>query len=298
MKRDHLLWWPIIGIVLLIIYLGIQRWQSIQYQSERDKFKEKTRTVKIYDKREMAIDSLQSSRLFGIKLGGDVIELISGLNNFEPTDEEYKNWFDPSGLIKGTKKDYFNTFQYSVLLNDFISRNGKALDWLFLYQNDDFSKYYVEYNPYSKEISAVIASLKKEYTDHETCVKNLRPYVNLIVERIKKDNPDENLIIDDRFFPKLNGKENFPILWFKYKNKKNLSDTFVLHLKAFCGLNNESIIMLEAPMLQIDHKTYKRVLDDVSKNLRIISEKKDLKLKEKFIEDANKEKSKINKSGL
>ena len=48
----------------------------------------------------------------------------------------------------------------------------------------------------------------------------------------------------------------------------------------------------------MDHKTYKRVLDDVSKNLRIISEKKDLKLKEKFIEDANKEKSKINKSGL
>tara|TARA_B100001057_G_scaffold481844_1_gene556363 strand:- start:1179 stop:2075 length:897 start_codon:yes stop_codon:yes gene_type:complete len=296
-KRDHLLWVIIITILCTVGYLGYERHSLIK---EKEKIKESQKKEKenqdkqISHKALMTLNSLRTSRLFGVQLGNNAIKLISGLNNWEPTDEEYLNWFESNGLLKGTKDNLFNNLQFSVPLNDFITSNREnALDWLVLYQNDDFSKYYIEYNPFNKKISAIIGSLKKEYIDFKSCVEDLRPYANVIAEGIKNDNPDENLIIEDRFYHTINGSMNYPIIEFKYKKfRHQLNDMHILSLRGDCSFrNNASSIILESPELKIDLETYRKIF-------KILNERKELNLKKEFNDKANEKEEKIDKSGL
>ena len=288
MKRDHLLWGVIILILGSVIYFGVERYVSIQKkESLKESLKEAEKEAELKQTQTTAYN-LEVSKLFGIKLGDSAIRLISGLNNLEPTDEEYLNWFEPSGLLKGTNSDFLNLGEFVLKLNDFIS--GETLDWLVLYQNKDFEDYYIKYQPYGDyKITSIIGSLKKGTINYGDCVKALRPYATVIAERIKKENPDKHIIIEDNFFPEIEGEPNSAQIVFKYKKKKSYLDgTWILSLKPYCR-DYKPYIELAASRLKIKLKTYRQIW-------KKINEQKELDYKKEFDDKANE--SKINKSGL
>ena len=286
MKRDHLLWVIIITILCTVGYLGYERHSSIKKEEARIKAEE----IAEIKQSQTTFDNAVASRLFGITLGDSAIKLISGLNNWEPSDKEYNKWFEPSGLLKGTKNDFLSLGEFTLKLNDFIS--GETLDWLVLYKNRDFEDYYIKYQPYGDyKITSIIGSLKKGARYYDDCIKDLRPYATVIIERIKKENPDKHIIMEDMFFPEIEGKHNYAKVVFKYKKRKSFLDgKWILRINSYCREYN-SYIELAAPSLRIELKTYQQIM-------KRINEKKELDLKKEFDETAKESKPEIDKSGL
>jgi hypothetical protein len=286
MKRDHLLWIIIITILCTVGYLGYERHSSIKKEEARIKAEE----IAEIKQSQTTFDNAVASKLFGITLGDSAIKLISGLNNWEPSDKEYNKWFEPSGLLKGTKNDFLSLGEFTLKLNDFIS--GETLDWLVLYKNRDFEDYYIKYQPYGDyKITSIIGSLKKGARYYDDCIKDLRPYATVIIERIKKENPDKHIIMEDMFFPEIEGKHNYAKVVFKYKKRKSFLDgKWILRINSYCREYN-SYIELAAPSLRIELKTYQQIM-------KRINEKKELDLKKEFDETAKESKPEIDKSGL
>jgi len=289
MKKDHLLWGVIILIFCSFVYFGFERHASIKKEEARIKAEE----IAEIKQSQTTFDNAVASKLFGIKLGDSAIKLISGLNNWEPSDKEYENWFEPSGLLKGTKNDFLSVAEFTLKLNDFIS--GETLDWLVLYKNKDFENYYIKYQPYGDyKITSIIGSLKTSHRDYDKCVKALRPYATVIAERIKKQNPDKHIVMEDMFFPKIDGEHNYAKILFKYKKRKSYLDgKWILTLQSHCNpfSDGKSYIELKAPSLRIELKTYQQIM-------KRINEQKEIDLKKEFDENAKEAKPEIDKSGL
>ena len=289
MKKDHLLWGVIILILGSVIFFGLERHTSIKKEEARIKAEE----IAEIKQSQTTFDNAIASKLFGIKLGDSAIKLISGLNNWEPSDKEYVNWFEPSGLLKGTRNDFLSATEFILNLNDFIS--GETLDWLVLYKNRDFEDYYIKYQPYGDyKITSIIGSLKRRYRDYDECVTALRPYATVIVERIRKENPDKHIVMEDMFFPKIDGEYNSAKILFKYKKRRSYLDgKWILTLQSHCNpfSDGKSHIELKAPSLGIELKTYQKIM-------KRINEQKEMDLKKEFDENSKEAKPEIDKSGL
>ena len=295
MKKDRLLWDSILTLILLVFFWGIDRWASIQKKEDQIKAKKEAELKQT----RITFDNLESSKLFGIKLGDSAISLILQLKYYGTplykevwTSEDYEKIMDPSGLLTGTKINFLSNSEFVIKLNDFFRPN--AHDGLFINKNDDFLDYYIKYQPYGNaKITSIIASLKTVNTDHDQCVKDLRPYASVIAERIKKENPDKHIIIKDNFFPEIEGQRNHAQILFKYnKNKSYLDGKRALRFDGWCwSSKRHPIIELSAPRLKIELKTYQQIM-------KKIKDQKELDLKNEFNENANEDKTKIDKSGL
>ena len=291
MKKDKLVLWSILVVILLAFYWGFERFSSIKKEEARIKALE----IAEIKQSQTTFDNAVASRLFGITLGDSAIKLISGLNNWEPSDKEYNKWFEPSGLLKGTRNDFLSATEFTLKLNDFIS--GKTLDWLFLNKNKDFENYYIKYQPYGDyKITSIVGSLKNRPTPslYGKCIKALRPYATVIAERIRKENPDKHIVMEDMFFPKIGGEYNNAKILFKYKKRRSYLDgKWILSLQSHCNTftDGKMHIELKAPSLGIELKTYQQIM-------KRINEQKEIDLKKEFDENAKEAKPEIDKSGL
>ena len=286
MKKNIILW-SAFSFILLVFVWGIINHLNIK---EKEKIEE-AKKLRELEKKEKILNNLETSRLFGISLGSSAIQLISGLNNFEPTDKEYYEWFEPTGILKGTLTNTLGRF--SLRLNDFIS--GKTLDWLFLYKNKDFDNYYINYQPYGDyKITTIFASLKKYHPSYEECIKALRPYATTISERIKKENPDDSVVVEDLFFPKIKGASNSAKIIFKYNKPRDyLDQKWILTISAYCGSYNDkkNYLQLNAPRLAIQYNTYQKIMKEINKQ-------KEIESRNKFDEEADQNESSLDKTGL
>lgn len=293
MKRDHLLYGIIILIIGSFIYLGVERWASIQKKEDQIKA---DRQSEIKANR-LINKGLESSSLFGIRLGDSAVALRLSLEFGKPKSgnswggEYIDKVIEPTGLIKGTNKNS-GANDFTLKLNDFIDpsiHNG-----VFIYLNDDFENYYVKYQPYGTgKIYSIMASLKTEWKSdgYETCVKDLRPYALAVAERIKKENSFERIVMVDNFYPKIDGEHNFPKILFQNNIFKSTGEN-ILSIKGVCQSSTREVILeLTANRNGVPFKKWQAIM-------KKIRDQKEVDLKKEFNEDANKEKSKINKSGL
>ena len=294
MRRDHLLWGIIILILGLVIYFSVEREASDKKkvdQIEADRQSE-IKANRLINK------GLESSSLFGIRLGDSAVALRLSLKYGRPksgnswSSEYVDKIIEPTGLIKGTEANRLGSFGFTLKLNDFIDpsiHNG-----VFIYLNDDFEDYYIKYQPYNTgKIYSIFANLKTEgkLDTYETCVKNLRPYAVAVAERIKKENPFEEIVVEDRFYPKMNGEHNNPQIFFKNITFSKATPEFILTINGRCELGNiKYFLELTAQKNGVPYKKWEAIMDK-------IKDQKELDLKKEFNNDANKEK-KIDKSGL
>jgi hypothetical protein len=292
MKRDHLLYGIIILILGSFIYLGVERWASIQKKEDQIKA---DRQSEIKANR-LINKGLESSSLFGIRLGDSAVALRLSLEYGKPKSgnswgsEYIDKVIEPTGLIKGTNKNS-GAYDFTLKLNDFIDpsiHNG-----VFIYLNDDFENYYVKYQPYGTgKIYSIMASLKTEWKSdgYETCVKDLRPYALAVAERIKKENSFERIVMVDNFYPKIDGEHNFPKILFQNNIFKSTGES-ILSIKGVCQSSTREVILeLTAVRNGVPFKKWQAIM-------KKIRDQKELDLKKEFNEDANKKK-KIDKSGL
>ena len=295
MKKDKLVLWSILVVILLAFYWGFERFSSIKKEEARIKAEE----IAEIKQSQTTFDNLESSKLFGIKLGDSAISLILQLKYYGTplyknvwTSNDYEKIMDPSGLITGTKINFLSMGEFAIRLNDFFRPN--ANNELFINKNEDFLDYYIKYQPYGDaKITSIIASLKTENTDHDQCVKDLKPYASVISERIKKENPNPHIIMEDNFFPEIEGKHNHAQILFKYKKTKSYLDgKRALRFDGWCWSSKRNpYIELSAPRLKIELKTYQKIM-------KKINEQKELDSKKEFDENAKEAKPEIDKSGL
>jgi len=292
-KNRNLLWGTIIIIVCFFGYLNIDRW--ISKQKKEDQI-EADRQLKI-EKYDLINKKLETSTLFGIKLGDSAVALRLSLEYGKPKSgnswgsEYIDKIIDPTGLIKGTDKNS-GAYDFTLKLSDFIDpsiHNG-----VFIYLNDDFEDYYIKYQPYGTgKIYSIMASLKTEWKSDgfESCVKDLRPYALAVAERIKKENIFfKEIVVVDKFYPKINGEHNFPKILFQNNIFKSTGEN-ILSINGICQSSTREVILeLTAVRNGVPFKKWSAIMEK-------IREQKELDLKKEFNEDANKKK-KIDKSGL
>ena len=164
-------------------------------------------------------------------------------------------------------------------------------------KNKDFENYYIKYQPYGDyKITSIVGSLKNRPAPslYGECIKALRPYATVIAERIRKENPDKHIVMEDMFFPKIDGEYNNAKILFKYKNRRSYLDgKWILSLQSHCNpfTYGKMHIELKAPSLGIELKTYQQIM-------KRINEQKEIDLKKEFDENAKEAKPEIDKSGL
>ena len=294
MKKDKLVLWSILALILLAFYWGYERLSSIKKEEERIKAEKE---FEIY-KESKIFERLESTSLFGIKINDSAIALLLDFKHYGTslkkevwTKEDYSKIMDETGLLKGTKINFIGPPNFTLKLNDFFDpniHNGVLIDL-----NENFEDYYIKYQPYrSGKISTVLASLKTEYVDHNKCVKDLRPYANTILERIKFQNPNKDIIIKDYFYPKINGKFNYPSISFGYKYNLNAFGDTVLTIRGRCSPSlKKAFIEIEASAQSVDLDRHR----DIMKKIR---EQKELDFKNEFNNSAKEAKPEIDKSGL
>jgi hypothetical protein len=294
MRRNHLLWGVIILILGSFIYFGVERWASIQKKEDQIKA---DRQSEIKANR-LINKGLESSSLFGIRLGDSAVALRLSLKYGRPksgnswSSEYVDKIIEPTGLIKGTIVNRAGAFGFTLKLNDLIDpsiHNG-----VFINLNDDFEDYHIIYQPYGTgKIYGIFASLKTEggRDTYETCIKRLRPYAVAVAERIKKENPFEEIVVEDRFYPRIDGEYNRPQIFFKNITFSKATPEFILIINGWCEIkNNKPTLELIAQRNGVPFKKYSAIM-------KKIRDQKELDLKKEFNDDANKEK-KIDKSGL
>ena len=294
MKKDKLVLWSILAVILLAFYWGYERLSSIKKEEERIKAEKE---FEIY-KESKIFERLESTSLFGIKINDSAIALLLDFKHYGTslkkevwTKEDYSKIMDETGLLKGTKINFIGPPNFTLKLNDFFDpniHNGVLIDL-----NENFEDYYIKYQPYrSGKISTIFASLKTEYIDHNKCVKDLRPYAEVILERIKFQNPDKEIIINDKFYPKINGKFNYPLITFGYKYNLNAFGDIVLVIRGRCSPSlKKAFIEIEATSQSVDIDKYRVVM-------KKIREQKELDFKNEFTNSAKEAKPEIDKSGL
>ena len=294
MKRNKFILWSILALILLAFYWGYDRFSSIKKEEERIKAEKE---FEIY-KESKIFERLESTSLFGIKINNSAIALLLDFKHYGTslkkevwTKEDYSKIMDETGLLKGTIINFMGSTNFTLKLNDFFDPN--IHNGVLINLNENFEDYYIKYQPYqSGKISTVLASLKTEYVDHNKCVKDLRPYADIILERIKFQNPNKDIIIKDYFYPKINGKFNYPSIRFGYKYNLNAFGDTVLSIRGRCSPSlKKAFIEIEATAQSVDLDKYRAIM-------KKIREQKELDFKNEFNNSAKEAKPEIDKSGL
>jgi len=291
----------LIFIIIVILLFGFFFFWVVNKEIKSEKILEKRN----YDKK-IALN-LRNSKLFGIKLGDDALSLLFQLKSLGSTYGNLDKVMEPSGLLKGTRFDFLMGTDFSILLNDFIDETtmeqqvkdceklyeeiGKIKDEYScikpIQKNKNISKYYIKYHPYGdKKISSIVGSLDNTNKDTDLCVKDLKPYANIIAKRIKKENPDENIVKEDNFYPKEYKGNQFPQIKFKY------NDNIILTINGYCYVNlKESFIGISSPLLSPTIHVYWKIIKE-------LKDEKELDLKNNFDEDVKNKESLIETKGL
>ncbi len=252
---------------------------------------------------------LYSSKLFGIQINKEADILLFSLQDIAASYGNIDKVYQDSGLLKNTVKFFLSGSAYSVQLNDFINDAGIEEQRQFcidLYnniskkiteedclrpinKNKDFSEYHIKYHPYGYKIWSIIGKLNKNFETKKECIQKLKPYANILSKKIRDTNSNENIIVEDKFYP----NEKFPKISFNIDTKtfsKRKITLTILTIEAHC-LDKASYISLNAPLLKPSYE----VFSEIEQKIR---EKKKLNIKENFDEKAKEQEKSIDTQGL
>jgi len=168
---------------------------------------------------------------------------------------------------------------------------------------DNFKfKTLVAYNDYDeiikdKNINAIyIATLNnthfdliKNFENKKECIQNLKPYANVLFNKIRETNSNDDIIIEDKFYP----NEKFPKISFNIETRtfnKKKGNLTILTIGGHCK-DKGSYISLNAPLLKPSYE----VFSEIEQKIR---DKKKLNIKENFDKEAKEQEKSIDTQGL
>lgn len=291
----------IIGIIIFIL-LFFAFGKYVQYSENQKIYKE------ISDKNERQskiISGLYSSKLFGIQLQQQADIFLFSIQNIASSYGNRNKVYQDNGLLKNTENLFF--YDYSIKLNPFINddgmedtkqscvdmykklerKNPEELCIKPIIKNDYFTDYFIKYHPYGYRIWSIIGKSNNTFENKEKCVQNLKPYANILMKKIRNENPSDRIVIEDKFYP----SESIPIIRFLYKSESNNQKVTILSIEGNCINKNSSTISLYAPLLQPN-------IDDLKNIRKQIIEKKQLNQKEDFDNNVKEKEKSIDTKGL
>ena len=291
----------IIGIIIFIL-LFFALGKYVQYSENQKIYKE------ISDKNERQskiISGLYSSKLFGIQLQQQADILLFSIQNLASSYGNKNEVYQDNGLLKNTENLFF--YDYSIKLNPFINddgmentkqscvnmykklerKNPEELCIKPIIKNDYFTEYFIKYHPYGYGIWSIIGKSYNTFENKEQCVQNLKPYANILMKKIRNENPSDRIVIEDKFYP----SESIPIIRFLYKSESNNQKVTILSIEGNCINKNSSSISLYAPLLQPN-------IDELKNIRKQIIEKKQLNQKEDFDNNVKEKEKSIDTKGL
>ena len=221
-------------------------------------------------------------------------------SSYGNTDKVYQD----NGLLKYTENLFYS--DYSVKLNLFVNDEGiestkqSCVDMYTklekenpeklcikpIIKNENFSGYYIKYHPYGYRIWSIIGELIKNHSSKKECVKDLKPYANILMNNIKKLNSSERIIVEDKFYP----TERNPKIIFSYKSEFYNNTTSIIIIEGVCK-NNSSYISLSAPLLRPNADELKRIRKQIIEN-------KKLNEKNEFDKNVSEKEKSIDTQGL
>ena len=298
MKKNYIKW--IIGFIIIVIiyivsgllYIEIEKRNNIKEISEK-----RERQVKI-------TKGLYNTKLFGIKLQQETDILLFSIQNIASSYGNTDKVYQDNGLLKYTENLFYS--DYSVKLNSFVNDEGiestkqSCVDMYTklekenpeklcikpIIKNENFSGYYIKYHPYGYRIWSIIGELIKNHSSKKECVKDLKPYANILMNNIKKLNSSERIIVEDKFYP----TERNPKIIFSYKSEFYNNTTSILIIEGVCK-NNSSYISLSAPLLRPNADELKRIRKQIIEN-------KKLNEKNEFDKNVSEKEKSIDTQGL
>ena len=291
----------IIGIIIFIL-LFFAFGKYVQYSENQKIYKE------ISDKNERQskiISGLYSSKLFGIQLQQQADIFLFSIQNIASSYGNRNKVYQDNGLLKNTENLFF--YDYSIKLNPFINdagmedtkqscvdmykklerKNPEELCIKPIIKNDYFTDYFIKYHPYGYRIWSIIGKSNNTFENKEQCVQNLKPYANILMKKIRNENPSDRIVIEDKFYP----SESIPIIRFLYKSESNNQKVTILSIEGNCINKNSSTISLYAPLLQPN-------IDELKNIRKQIIEKKQLNQKEDFDNNVKEKEKSIDTKGL
>ena len=296
--KNYIKW--IIGFIIIVIiyivsgllYIEIEKRNNIKEISEK-----RERQVKI-------TKGLYNTKLFGIKLQQETDILLFSIQNIASSYGNTDKVYQDNGLLKDTENLFYS--DYSVKLNSFINDEGmestkqscvdmykklekenpEKLCIKPIIKNENFSDYYIKYHPYGYRIWSIIGKLNKNHSDKDKCVEDLKPYANILMNNIKKQNTSERIVVEDKFYP----TERNPKIIFSYKSEFDNDTTPTLIIEGVCK-NNSSYISLSAPLLQPNSGELKRIRKQIIEN-------KKLNEKNEFDKNVSEKEKSIDTQGL
>ena len=291
----------IIGIIIFIL-LFFAFGKYVQYSENQKIYKE------ISDKNERQskiISGLYSSKLFGIQLQQQADIFLFSIQNIASSYGNRNKVYQDNGLLKNTENLFF--YDYSIKLNPFINddgmedtkqscvdmykklerKNPEELCIKPIIKNNYFTDYFIKYHPYGYRIWSIIGKSNNTFENKEKCVQNLKPYANILMKKIRNENPSDRIVIEDKFYP----SESIPIIRFLYKSESNNQKVTILSIEGNCINKNSSTISLYAPLLQPN-------IDELKNIRKQIIEKKQLNQKEDFDNNVKEKEKSIDTKGL
>ena len=291
--------WIIRLVVGVLIFFVLFKY--VEYSENKKRLKE------ISEKNERqikAIQGLYSSELFGIKLQQQADILLFSIQNIASSYGNTDKVYQDNGLLKYTENLFYS--DYSVKLNSFVNDEGiestkqSCVDMYTklekenpeklcikpIIKNENFSGYYIKYHPYGYRIWSIIGELIKNHSSKKECVKDLKPYANILMNNIKKLNSSERIIVEDKFYP----TERNPKIIFSYKSEFDNDTTPTLIIEGVCK-NNSSYISLSAPLLRPNADELKRIRKQIIEN-------KKLNEKNEFDKNVSEKEKSIDTQGL
>ena len=282
----------IIYIVSGLLYIEIEKRNNIKEISEK-----RERQVKI-------TKGLYNTKLFGIKLQQETDILLFSIQNIASSYGNTDKVYQDNGLLKDTENLFYS--DYSVKLNSFINDEGmestkqscvdmykklekenpEKLCIKPIIKNENFSDYYIKYHPYGYRIWSIIGKLNKNHSDKDKCVEDLKPYANILMNNIKKQNTSERIVVEDKFYP----TERNPKIIFSYKSEFYNNTFSILIIEGVCK-NNSSYISLSAPLLRPNADELKRIRKQIIEN-------KKLNEKNEFDKNVSEKEKSIDTQGL
>lgn len=274
-----------------------------------EKNEEQKRLIKIQEennRQNLVAENFYKSKLFGIQINDKADLLLFTISDIPPTYGNTDKVYEKNGMLKNTEKFFLTGSGYSVNLNPYINdiaieKNLNSCFELFkklemetrekdcvkpINKNQDFEEYYIKYHPYGYKIWSIIGKLKQSYKDNGQCIKNLKPYANVISSNISKNINDERISIVDKFYP----TEKKPIIYFNYKSGINNEDLSFLTIEGHCQ-NNSAFVSLNAPFLRPNPNEFNKIENMIRENKKIID-------KENFEENVKEIQKSIDTKGL
>ena len=302
MKKIKLLVIGIIFIFLALVATAFFKERSEAKKKQAEYYEEQLRQHEL-------TKGLYSSKLFGIQINKEVDILLFSLQNIAASYGNIDKVYQDSGLLKNTEKFFLSGSGYSVKLNSFINDEGiesTKQDCVDMYiklerenpeklcikpiiKNENFSEYYIKYHPYGYRIWSIIGKLNKNFENKKECIQNLKPYANVLFNKIRETNSNDDIIIEDKFYP----NEKFPKISFNIETRtfnKKKGNLTILTIGGHCK-DKGSYISLNAPLLKPSYE----VFSEIEQKIR---DKKKLNIKENFDKEAKEQEKSIDTQGL